>query len=66
VISMNVGQTGIVANTGNGEVYSSWGNRFDKNTYTLGGNAKYFHWGGNELSASEWKQAGQDPNGTSK
>jgi len=66
VISMNVGHSGIVSNTGNGEVYSSWGNRFDKNTYTLGGNAKYYQWGGNELSASQWKQAGQDPNGTWK
>ena len=65
VISMNVGQTGIVANTGNGEVYSSWGNRFDRNTYTLGGNAGYY-WGENELSTGEWKQAGQDPNGTWK
>jgi len=66
VISMDVGHSGIVSNTGNGEVYSSWGNRFDKNTYTLGGNAKYYQWGGNELSASQWKQAGQDPNGTWK
>ncbi len=64
VISMNVGQTGIVANTGNGEVYSSWGNRFDRNTYTLSGNANYYEWGGKTLSTAKWKQAGQDPNGT--
>ena len=66
VISMNVGQSGIVANTGSGEVWSSWGNRFDRNTYTLGGNAKYYEWGGTQLSTSQWKQAGQDPNGTWK
>jgi hypothetical protein len=55
-----------VANTGSGEVWSSWGNRFDRNTYTLGGNAKYYEWGGTQLSTSQWKQAGQDPNGTWK
>ena len=62
-IVMGVGHSGVVGD-GSG-LYSNWGNRFDRNTYSLGSNSEYYKWDGN-LTTSGWKNAGQDPNGTWK
>jgi parallel beta-helix repeat protein len=67
VIVMNVGQSGVVTNTGSGDVFSAaWNNRFDRNTYTLGSEPKYYRWGGGSITTDQWKAYGQDPHSTWK
>jgi hypothetical protein len=40
--------------------------RFVKNTYTLTGSAKYFHYMNNLRTVAEWKGYGQDVGGVFK
>lgn len=62
-VSYSVGRTGLFAQANTGEIYSSWNNRFDSNTYAVSGLARPFTWSG-ERTWEEWRAAGQDPNGT--
>jgi parallel beta-helix repeat protein len=64
IIEMKVGHTGIVTNIDQA-VYSSMNNKFDRNTYILGNSDKYLRWQGLK-TATQWKAAGQNKNGTWK
>ena len=61
---MSRGKSGVGDGTGTGAYTRN--NRFDRNTYTLSGTAKYFSWMGGALSDGEWRNAGQDSGGTFK
>ena len=50
---------GIDANTHRDKVWSSWGNRFNNNTYQLSDGAR-FRWQGKWLSPDQWKAAGMN------
>jgi len=65
LIAMNVGYTGVVSSAGESSVWGVWNNRFDRNTYQLGSGSEYFAWQG-YITTTDWKKAGQDPNGTWK
>jgi parallel beta-helix repeat protein len=57
-ISQNGGAVaGIDAKIDKDQVWSSWGNTFSGNTYTLSGDAK-FRWDGGWASFTEWKGQG--------
>jgi parallel beta-helix repeat protein len=58
IVRMSRGRSGVGDGTGTG-AYSR-NNRFDRNTYTLAGTAKYFAWIGGAVSDTEWRNAGQD------
>ena len=62
-VNYSVGRTGLFAQANTGEIYSSWNNRFDSNSYSVSGLARPFTWSG-ERTWDEWRAAGQDPNGT--
>jgi hypothetical protein len=64
VVRMSRGKTGVGDGTGTGAF--SRNNRFDRNTYTLTGTAKYFAWVGGAASDTEWRNAGQDVAGSFK
>jgi hypothetical protein len=50
---------GIDAKINKDQVWSSWGNTFSGNTYSLSGDAR-FRWEGGWISSSEWKTQGQN------
>jgi parallel beta-helix repeat protein len=62
-ITMTTGQTGVIASAAADKVFGEWNNRFDRNTYTIGGTAKPFEWRG-DRTTTEWKNYGHDPNST--
>ena len=64
IVRMSRGKSGVGDGTGTGAYTRN--NRFDRNTYTLSGTAKYFSWMGGALSDGEWRNAGQDSGGTFK
>jgi parallel beta-helix repeat protein len=64
VIAMQVGRTGISQNTGEAEVYTTWNNRFERNTYYLGPNNTYFAWQEKSLTESQWRATGNDTTAT--
>ncbi len=57
VIVVPRGQSGIVENIGNVEVYTAWNNRFVGNRYELGANRAPFRWRGADLDEREWQSA---------
>jgi hypothetical protein len=64
IVRMSRGKSGVGDGTGTGAYTRN--NRFDRNSYTLSGTAKYFSWLGGSLSDGEWRNAGQDVSGTFK
>jgi nitrous oxidase accessory protein NosD len=63
VVSMTSGWSGVEDLTGNTAVFSSWNNRFQRNTYHLGPSAQYFFWLYAFRTEIEWKRYGQDTTG---
>jgi len=63
-VQMQVGQTGLVTDTGDMAIFESRNNHFDRNTYFLGAQAKVFTWMGDERTEGEWRSYGQDRAGT--
>ena len=63
-VRMQVGQTGVVQDIGDNAVFTSRNNHFDRNTYTLGPNARYFVWMNGTRTEGEWRTYGLDVTGT--
>jgi parallel beta-helix repeat protein len=63
VVAMSVGKTGLAQETGERQVYTSWNNRFENNTYYLGPNRTYFAWDEKSLNETQWRTTGNDRNG---
>jgi parallel beta-helix repeat protein len=63
-ISHTVGFTGVRRNGGSRDVFTSWGNQFDYNTYDVGSLSRPFMWGGSRRSARQWMALGHDRNAT--
>lgn len=63
VIANTSGWTGLVQDVGDLAPFTSRNNRFERNTYTLGGNPRPFHWMNQELDAAGWTNYGQDLSG---
>ncbi len=55
MIMMEVGETGIVRGTADPVWSPEWGNRYDYNTYTLSGTARYYRWNADARTATEWQ-----------
>ncbi len=64
IITMNSGRTGIATDTGDDAVYTTRNNRFQNNTYILGGNSKPFYWRNSNRTTPQWRSYGHDVNGT--
>ncbi len=64
VVTMSEGKSGLAQSIGDESYFSSRNNRWVRNTYTLGRNAKYFAWAGATMSETEWRRSGQDVEGT--
>jgi parallel beta-helix repeat protein len=62
-VRMRVGKTGLTQNTGETAVYSTWNNRFQGNSYTLGLNSTYFSWADRSLTETQWQATGNDVTG---
>jgi parallel beta-helix repeat protein len=63
VVNNSVGWTGLVQDIGDYSYFTSRNNRFDRNQYLL--TPVYpFAWGNAERTEFEWKQYGEDLNGT--
>ena len=57
--------TGLAQDIGDKSYYTSKNNRFVHNTYTLGSSSgAWFTWNDSDLSAAQWRAAGQDVDGT--
>lgn len=63
VVTMTQGRSGLAVSIGDQSYYTSRNNRWVRNTYILGPNAKYFAWGGTTMSEAEWRRSGQDAEG---
>lgn len=63
VIAHTSGWTGLVQDVGDTAPFTSRNNRFERNSYTLGGNAEPFHWMNLELDRAGWTNFGHDANG---
>ncbi|HYC33614.1 MAG TPA: right-handed parallel beta-helix repeat-containing protein [Gemmatimonadales bacterium] len=65
-ITMTTGYTGLGLGQGvsGGTYYTSKNNRFVRNSYVLGKNARYFYWHDDDRTTAEWKSYGQDTGGT--
>jgi parallel beta-helix repeat protein len=63
-VTMTVGRTGLVQTVGDVSYFSSRNNRWVHNTYKLGRNASYFAWIGGSLTETQWRQHGEDVDGT--
>jgi parallel beta-helix repeat protein len=59
-VTMKVGRTGIMQNAGDDEAFLSRNNRFARNRYVVGTNARYFTWLNSDRTQSEWVSFGQD------
>jgi parallel beta-helix repeat protein len=57
---------GVTQNIGSNAVFTSQNNKFSSNTYDLGASARYFRWMNSDRTTPEWKNYGQDVNGTFK
>ncbi len=64
VISYETGVTGIIRNAGSRDVFRSWDNRFDQNTYQIPHRGRPYHWGGGTRTRDRWVDYGQDVNST--
>jgi hypothetical protein len=58
------GRTGVVDTVGTDVFQPAANNRFQRNSYTLGTNATYFTWMGQNLTESEWRAYGLDTTGS--
>lgn len=58
-IVMPSGQTGIAHNIATNDVYTTWNNRFEGNTYQLY-TAAPFYWMGSSLNETQWQSYGHD------
>jgi hypothetical protein len=60
--ALTSGHTGLVANHRAPDVYTSFGNHFEDNTYRLPdlSYGQHFQWGGAARTMSEWRQLGND------
>ena len=63
-VRMQVGETGVVQDIGDISVFTGRNNHFDRNTYTIGSNARYFVWMNGDRTENEWRGYGQDVTGT--
>ncbi len=63
-VSMAEGFTGLRQYVGDNSYFTTRNNRFERNTYLLGAEPKYFHWENNGRTADEWRSYGHDVNGT--
>lgn len=61
-VSVDAGQIGIVEDSGDADVFTGRGNRFESNTY-LNAEGRSYTWGGKTLDASGWRADGQDLDG---
>lgn len=57
------GRSGLIQPQSDPAAFTSQNNRFDRNTYYLGTNARYFMWMNGERTEQEWRGYGQDLNG---
>jgi parallel beta-helix repeat protein len=63
-VRMHVGQTGLVTDTGDMAIFRSRNNHFDRNSYFLGAEARYFTWMDDDRTEAEWRSYGQDTTGS--
>jgi parallel beta-helix repeat protein len=66
-VVMRMGRTGLVNDTGDAALYTTYGNRFDRNTYVLGCTPLPFAWARSEgsgdyayITRAAWVAAGND------
>ena len=64
VITPGMGRSGVAQGIGNNAVFTSWNNRFERNTYHLGTNATPFTWMNRAQTPQNWQQYGLDTDGT--
>ena len=62
-IAFSQGWSGLIVNSGGDVFYNGKNNRFDRNTYRLGPEARPFYWMNDKRSPAEWQSYGLDPNG---
>ena len=58
------GRTGILQVQNKTTAFTTAGNRFDQNTYYVGGIGRPFVWMNRDVTEDEWRRFGQDVNGT--
>ncbi len=58
------GRSGLIDTAGTDAFLPAANNRFQRNSYTLGTNASYFTWMGQNLNESEWRAYGMDTTGS--
>jgi parallel beta-helix repeat protein len=63
-VSYTSGFSGVNATSGGSDPYTSWGNRFDANRYSVGGVTHPFRWGGASLTPQQWVTTGNDTTAT--
>lgn len=63
-VTMTAGRSGIIQTVGHNGAFTSQNNRWVKNRYVLGPNARYFVWMNQDRTESEWVSFGQDVTGT--
>ena len=64
-ISGACNQTGLSQDVGNKSYFTSKDNRFVRNSYTLGSaTGAWFTWNDRDITAAQWRAAGQDVDGT--
>jgi len=64
VTDAGAGRTGVVETAGTEAFSAAANNRFQRNTYVLGTNAKYFMWNAADHSEFAWQSFGQDAAGS--
>jgi parallel beta-helix repeat protein len=64
VVTMRTGKSGMGQDIGDPSYFTTRNNRWARNTYYLGPDGKYFAWQGRTLSPAEWRNAGQDVDGS--
>ena len=64
IVTMTQGKTGLAQSVGDNSYYTSRNNRWSHNSYKLGPNAAYFTWVGRAMSEGQWRQYGQDIDGS--
>lgn len=62
-ITHQAGFTGVQLNSGSRDVFSRWGNRFERNTYEFGVRDRPFEWNGRSLDREQWVGLGLDQDG---
>lgn len=62
-ITHSTGFTGVLLNSGSNDVFSNWGNRFERNVYQFGPRDRPFEWRGRSLNREQWVALGLDEDG---